>query len=219
MNLSPIDAQLQGQFPTVMVPIYSTLDGLDRNGHRFLMAKNGLWMEVKRSYLHAVIPVINQIPCVVPYGQVEKSLSILPIASQLIREFKNYAATVLPFECAGRILLHKPTGTMRLEILKATSVSPSHVEYQIPTLSVDEEMVLDIHSHGNFNAFFSSRDDEDDRSEVKIAGVIGNPARNERWEACFRLCLNGLFFPLKVNVENDHYLFSFGEVVNETPHS
>ncbi len=58
-------------------------------------------------------------------------------------------------------------------------------------------MVLDLHSHGLLDAFFSGTDNYDDgRGEVKIAGVIGNLDQPEV-TASFRLCANGVFVPLK----------------------
>ena len=56
-------------------------------------------------------------------------------------------------------------------------------------------MVIDLHSHGLLGAFFSSTDNFDDRSEVKIAGVIGNLNKPEVTTS-FRLCANGVFVSL-----------------------
>jgi len=80
-------------------------------------------------------------------------------------------------------------------MLEETSVGPGHVNVNLPTLEEDEHMVMDLHSHGLTEAFFSRTDNKDDRGATKIAGVIGNLDKPEA-TASFRLCANGVFVPL-----------------------
>jgi PRTRC genetic system protein A len=42
------------------------------------------------------------------------------------------------------------------------------------SLEEGEFLVLDLHSHGKFDAYFSERDDADDAGSMKFSGVIGN---------------------------------------------
>lgn len=80
-------------------------------------------------------------------------------------------------------------------MLEETSVGPGHVNVNLPTLEEDEHMVMDLHSHGLTEAFFSRTDNKDDRGATKIAGVIGNLDKPEV-TASFRLCANGMFVSL-----------------------
>ena len=80
-------------------------------------------------------------------------------------------------------------------MLEETSVGPGHVKVNLPTLEEDEHMIMDLHSHGLTEAFFSRTDNKDDRGATKIAGVIGNLDKPEA-TASFRLCANGVFVQL-----------------------
>ena len=81
-------------------------------------------------------------------------------------------------------------------MLEETSVGPGHVKVNLPTLEEDEHMVMDLHSHGLTDAFFSRTDNKDDAEvRLKIAGVIGNLDKPEVTTS-FRLCANGVFVPL-----------------------
>ncbi|MFZ6876088.1 Mov34/MPN/PAD-1 family protein [Undibacterium sp. Di27W] len=60
-------------------------------------------------------------------------------------------------------------------------------------------MVIDIHSHGFYPAFFSAKDNLDDKDTTKIAAVISftKSADGEiHCNAKFRLCINGIFIPM-----------------------
>ena len=45
--------------------------------------------------------------------------------------------------------------------------------YDWGSLPMDTTLVVDIHSHANFSAFFSGTDDNDDRNSIRISGVLG----------------------------------------------
>lgn len=47
-------------------------------------------------------------------------------------------------------------------------------------------------------AFFSATDDADDAGEVKISGVFGGLGPDTAPDVAFRLCVLGMFIPLKV---------------------
>lgn len=68
--MNKLDQNLQFLCPTVMVPRFEQLQPLDANGHRFLAAGDGLWIEVKRSWLNARMPIASS-PLRLPYGMVE----------------------------------------------------------------------------------------------------------------------------------------------------
>lgn len=193
-NLNQIDALLQAQFPTVMMPKFDALPAMEKAGHRFIMAKNGAWTQIKRSWLNVFLLIMPAARFPLPYGEVDASLTITPIPSQLFREFESFAKENYPNECAARILFKPSTQEFRLEKMVPTNVSTDRVSYDIPILPTDEELIVDLHSHGAYPPFFSSQDDLDDATEVKIAAVVGFPSGIEGdnlWR--FRLCANGFF--------------------------
>lgn len=193
-STNTIDAIMQSQFPTLMVPIIGSIPAMENNGHRFLMANNGVWVQVKRNWLNAVLPITGEPKVRVPYGVVSMECKVLAFPKHLMQEFGAFAKEQYPNECAARIIINSQSTSFRLEKMIPTSVSSDHVSYTIPVLSADEEIVVDIHSHGPHDSFFSPDDDKDDATEVKVAAVIGYPKGNDHaptW--CFRLCVNGLF--------------------------
>ena len=214
-ELHPIDQVMQKQFPTVMVPLHSKLTPLDKAGHRFLMGKNGLWVEVKRPWLSATLKVNEQSAFPLPYGDVEASLSVMPIPLYLVKQFTEYAETQLPNECAAQIILDVDTGNLRLEILKAKSVGSGHVDFDLAPLQPNEHLVMDIHSHGYHPVYFSKKDDADDKGGFYIAGVIGFKKQegqsSHSSNGIFRLCMNNLFTRLSVKKTSDHFHFYIGD--------
>lgn len=196
------DVALQSVMPTVMVPRYAELEKLDTPGNRILMAENGVWLEVCRAwlYMRERVALPPRIP--VPYGLVHKDMRFvfgkLPIA--MVTQFIELARIRSPNECAAWVVWNQRTNEWKLLMLEERSVGTGHVEINRPTLGEDEHMVLDLHSHGLLDAFFSSTDNYDDgRGEVKIAGVIGNLDKPEVTTS-FRLCANGMFVSLPFEI-------------------
>lgn len=191
------DVALQSVMPTVMVPRYSELKELATAGDRILMAANGVWLEVCRAWLYARVLVAKPSIIPVPYGQVSEVMRFgfgkLPRA--MVAQFIEQARARCPNECAAWVVWNQRTNEWRLMMLEETSVGPGHVNVNLPTLEEDEHMVMDLHSHGLTEAFFSRTDNKDDRGATKIAGVIGNLDKPEA-TASFRLCANGVFVPL-----------------------
>ena len=191
------DVALQSVMPTVMVPRYSKLEELATAGDRILMATNGVWLEVCRAWLYARVLVAKPSIIPVPYGQVSEVMRFgfgkLPRA--MVAQFIGQARARCPNECAAWVVWNQRTNEWKLMMLEETSVGLGHVSVNLPTLEEDEHMVMDLHSHGLTEAFFSRTDNKDDRGATKIAGVIGNIDKPEV-TASFRLCANGMFVPL-----------------------
>ncbi len=192
------DVALQSVLPTVMVPRYSELEELATPGNRLLMAANGVWLEVCRAWLYVRLPVAKPASIPVPYGDVSEEMRFgfgkLPKA--MVAQFIELARARCPNECAAWVVWNSRTNEWRLTMLEETSVGPGHVNVNLPALGEDEHMVMDLHSHGLTEAFFSRTDNKDDRGATKIAGVIGNLDKPEA-TASFRLCANGVFVPLQ----------------------
>lgn len=192
--MNPIDQALQSVTPTVMVPRHEKLEELSVPGHRILMAKNGVWLEVYRAWIYTRMPIAFDLPIAVPYGTVtaEKRMACGKIPKDLVAQFIVKAKVRYPNECAAWVVWNESTCGWKLLMLDEISVGPDHAHVNLPRLEDGEHLVLDLHSHGFHPAYFSSTDDEDDCGAVKIAGVIGN-VDDEVVSTAFRLCVNGVF--------------------------
>lgn len=191
------DAALQTLTPSVMVPKFGQLNNMDEAGHRFLLGHDGLWMEVKRPWLELCVPLAQQSIVPMPYGQVSKKMQFKfgKLPQVYLWAFLQEARNHLPNECAAWFIWNETDNTMRMEMLVANFASSGSINYQCPVLEEGEHFVADIHSHGTAHAFFSSQDNEDDKTEVKIAAVLGNVDRAVPTMQA-RLCANGYFIDL-----------------------
>ncbi len=195
--MNTIDQTLQSVTPTLMVPKFEEPVPLEKNGHRFWVASSGLWMEAVNDWSHVVLPVVYQDSVSMPYGdlspRIDFTVDKLPLG--LIEEFIDYARKQPTIEVAGWIIWNRKERSTRLQILESLEASEAHVQYVCPELNEDESLLIDIHSHGAFPAFFSGKDNNDDKGGFKVAVVVGNldkPAVS----ICARLCVYGLYSPL-----------------------
>lgn len=195
--MNPKDGALHALTPTIMVPKFEAFAPLDAAGHRFLAAADGLWMEVRRAWLYARLPVALQEGVPMPYGTVTPALELCfgKVPKGMLAEFVDMARAALPNEAAATVIWNEGTGAIRLQPLEAISASRDHITYKASELEYGEHEIVDLHSHGSSPAFFSSQDDADDATAVKIAGVVGNLDKPEPTYA-FRLCALGRFLPL-----------------------
>lgn len=195
MNLNAIDAALQAVTPTVMVPGYEPLCPMVDSGHRFLAARDGLWIEVRRPWLRAVLPVAQQESVPMPYGWLKPlvELSCGRVPGSVAAAFVADALRTPDTEIAGGALWHEATGAWRYVRFEAIESSGAHIKYQRPRLAEGEHLVLDMHSHGRHSAFFSPTDNIDDRGDVKLALVLGRVGETNGSEIVMRLCSMGVF--------------------------
>lgn len=195
--LNPIDKALQQAVPTIMVPAHQELCPMQDYGHRYLIAADGIWVEVLRPWLHATWPVALQSSVAMPYGtlsrKVKFSFQKLPI--DLISRFCSEARAASPVEHGTWITWNSQSGEFRYRGLDITHASEDELNYIRPALDEDESLVLDLHSHGEGEAYFSPKDNRDDAGEVKIAGCIGLCDQSIQ-EQAYRLCLLGIFIPI-----------------------
>lgn len=191
------DIALQTLTPSVIVPKFSVFQKLEQAGSRFCIASDGLWLEVKRSWLDLCVPLALQYKVNMPYGQLKQSMQFNfgKLPSGFLKQFIEDAREALPYEHAAWFIWSEEIGAMRYQTLEAESASVGAITYRCPVLEDGEEVIADIHSHGHLNAFFSRQDDDDDKSEVKIAIVVGNVGTDNPTMK-MRLCANGYFLPL-----------------------
>lgn len=204
-----LDVALFDSAPTVAVPKHAKFAALKEIGHRFLMTAEGVFVEVRRPWLHIIqrlawtrdgaSPTAGPVP---PYGTVEEKVEFafgrLGSALQELQAFAAEARAALPNEYAAWIVWDAEKQKLQYRPLLATSATPGSITFERPALAEHESLAIDLHSHGNGSAFFSATDDVDDAGEVKISGVFGGLGEGCEPDVAFRLCVLGMFIPLKV---------------------
>lgn len=201
-----LDAKLWDSAPTVAVPKFAAFKELEEVGHRFLATAEGLFVEVRRPWLHVIQPVapLNGQTVRPPYGTVQPKVKLaferLGTAFPHVRTFIEAARAIAPNEHAAWVIWNSHTGDLEYRDLNITNATPGAITYDRPALEAHESLVLDLHSHGGTAAFFSTTDDQDDAGEVKIACVVGDLAEGKTPSILFRLCVLGMMLPLNVPV-------------------
>ena len=197
MEIDVRDKVIQEVSPTIMVPRYSNLEFLSETRHRFLVANDGLWIEAKSPWIHLVLPISNFQKFNLPYGVLKRVLKFRfdKIPFVFLDTFALDSQKSLPTEHTAWILWDQKKEKLVYRDLKILESGEGRVNFERPVLEEHESLVADLHSHGNLSSFFSQQDDEDDRGELKIAGVLGRVGTNkQKWS--FRLCAGGTFFQL-----------------------
>lgn len=196
MSVDARDAALQASCPVLAVPRYGELPSAPP-GQRVLIAGNGVFLEVTRSWMTCVLR-LGDLPAKppLPFGTAEEHLSfafgVIPL--RLLDDFIEHGRRSLPNEAAGALVFSRTRGDLRLVLHEALAAGPAAIRYRIGSLDADEELAIDLHTHGAQGAFWSKTDDADDQG-VKVCGVFGN-LDGPRTSAAFRLAINGRFVDL-----------------------
>ncbi|WP_244136229.1 PRTRC system protein A [Burkholderia vietnamiensis] len=201
-----LDNALFDSAPVAAVPRHAEFAPLLDVGHRFLLAAEGLFVEIRRPWLHLiqqVAPIEGACPRP-PYGSIDAKIEFafgrISAAEPHLRRFATDAAGAAPNEHAAWIVWNETSKELVYREVEVTSSTPTAITINRPALADDESLAFDLHSHGAGPAGFSATDDADDAGEVKIAGVIGgvgtaNPS------VAFRLCALGKMITLRVPVQ------------------
>lgn len=197
-----MDVALLAAAPVAVVPANSDFFPLQENGHRFLLATDGIYLEARRPWLHFVQRLAAITGVRVPYGplatKVEFPFGRLGNALTQLQEFAQHAKAAAPIEAAGSVIWNSSTDAWRIEYPEIIGeASSTHIEFKQVALQENEHLVIDLHSHGNGPAFFSDQDNLDDAGSVKISGVYGSLDQPEP-AAEFRICVLGMTIPLNV---------------------
>lgn len=176
-----------------MVPRYGELQRMDTDGHRFLVAEDGLYIEARRPWVSAILPAGDshiRLPYGVATPQVSFSLrGIIP----LLHRFIVAAGAAAPDEHAAW-LSSDADGNLMYEEVGISLMSASAISYQRPKYANMNGRVLavDCHSHGHLPAFFSDEDNRDALDDIKLEVVVGNLDDPVHSIAC-RLSILGMF--------------------------
>jgi|JI6StandDraft_1071083.scaffolds.fasta_scaffold166407_2 PRTRC genetic system protein A len=178
LTMHKLDAILQNECPIVMVPLYGDLEPLAMNGHRFLAAKNGLFVDVRRPWLTLRMKFADSEGFHFPYGKVKPFMRFNFAGKGLTRMLHQFIAQAKEtggVETAAWLTYAPQAKTFLLSKLEYLEQGPGRVQYLRPTSSPDALPVVDCHSHASFPAFFSETDDQDDKDDdLKIAFVVGS---------------------------------------------
>jgi PRTRC genetic system protein A len=195
-----LDAALLHMAPIVAAPAKSEFFPLQEPGHRFVLGAGGLYLEVRRPWLHFIHCIGPAAAVAIPYGAIvpkcEMAFGRVGNALPQLRDFAVHAVAEAPKEAGGCVLWNSENDTWRIEY-PAGHATNSSLTYTPVEPGENEHVVIDLHSHGSLPAFFSDTDDADDAGSVKIAGVYGNLDTNAP-TVCFRICVLGLAIPLNV---------------------
>ena len=188
-----LDSLLQKQFPVVVAPKFSDFEPLATPGDRFVVAEQGLLLETRRAWVHAVSPVQGG-PMLrpVPFGAgpaVGVRLLCGALPAEMERRFIDRARRALPNECACWITWNEHTRTFAYRDVQVLEHSPARIRYTRPNLEDGEHLVADIHSHGLFAAGFSKDDEADDRGTLQLSIVYGNLDQGVVSKAVVMRCL------------------------------
>ncbi len=187
-KLSPADAVLLGQTPALMMPRFSPLPDLMPGCRRYIVARDGLYVQAC-SRLLSVTLCAEKFHTALPYGNLDESVSlscgILP--SAIYEELRDRAIAAFPDEWAAYVVYD---GAFRIVEPKVISRSGGHVSYRMNGINEDQ-IILDIHSHGRHDAFFSHADDRTDMHGVYLASVFGKCGNAENITCKSRIVIDG----------------------------
>jgi len=197
-----MDMALLAAAPVAAVPRHAPFHPLQEAGHRFLLAGDGLYLEVRRPWLHFIHQLAEQSAVAIPYGAIagkcELDFGSIGSALAQMKEFAAKARADAPTEAAASLLWDYRKKAWRIDYPEIIGeASASHIQYRQVEPGPDESIAIDLHSHGHHGAFFSGTDDEDDRGAVKISAVFGN-LDTAAPTVAFRLCVLGLYIPINV---------------------
>lgn len=208
------DAILQAHTPAIMVPRYGTLAPLEKAGHRYLVASDGLWLEVRRPWIHVhALIAMQRADHVPPFGEVSPDgfggrdfKAVYAFGDEDLDRVQTLflydARQAFPNEFAAWAVWNERDRRLDYRPLLATEATPASLELVRPQLEEHEHLAIDLHSHGALRAGFSAADDEDDHGEVKLAVVVGTLDTTPTW--CTRLCLLGLFLTAEATGDPDY---------------
>jgi PRTRC genetic system protein A len=182
-----------GETPALMQPVFGEkLPAPELGKHRFVAGRDGLYMEAQNPVI-AVRQLIAKASVRLPYGGVDQcGIQLLngkiPVA--ILGEALMKAHNACPNEWVGLVVWDINRHVYRLFEPAVLSGSCGHISYR-NILPDGLELVVDLHSHGFFEAFFSETDDLSDLGGFYIAGVLSH--RSATPSSVSRLVVNGHF--------------------------
>src|SRR5437870_5164923 len=114
-----LDVALARSFPVASVPKYGPFEPLAEPGQRLLVASNGLFLEIERNWLHAIVMCgIGVDTLRLPFGNLEQRIELRfgKVPTAFIAEFIHHARAVAPNELAGVMAYDRATDRLDLRL-------------------------------------------------------------------------------------------------------
>lgn len=207
------DLLLLSMATVAVVPKHSAFAPLEDNGHRFLLADDGTYLEVRRPWLYVVHRLAQQTAVAMPFGAIEPCTQLaFGRISQIVPQIQRFTASAireLPNEHADMLVWNRIDESLSDLNVSISRATPGSLIYECRPLDDHESLAVDIHSHGVAPAFYSATDNQDDFGSVKLSVVIGDLDKIQP-SIVVRLCLLGLYLPIHVPADK---VFSGMEIV------
>ena len=142
---------------------------------RYVLARNGLFVQTRTAALEASLPLAT-LPDGLPYGSARIGVRLrhAPPPPSLWHDLKRRAVAACPWEWTA-YLPHDGT-TYRVFEPPIRRRDAGHIAYQPLPIALQAQLVLHVHSHGFGEATFSAQDDVADATGgdgVYVAVVFG----------------------------------------------
>lgn len=192
---SDTDCALLGQTPALMMPRFGDLPDLGENERRYVLAHDGVYLQA-RSPVMQVCLRMTKTACCLPFGVLQEKVLLTGglMPAGILADLSARAVAASPKEWAAFVVWDG--AKHRVVEPEKISYSGSHISYLRPTDEQAGTVVLDIHSHGEHEAFFSATDDRSDLDGVYFACVLGNCKSAERVNLVSRIVVDGFYYNL-----------------------
>ncbi len=144
-------------------------------GYEYITASNGIYVRAENRFIKALIPIVQA-----PAGTVR---GLHPLAPSIKLKVSPMPISLLKDILANARQMRTKTGQLR-EVLYRFHYNGPQVRVDRPQQDASSthvrtigdggpDVILELHSHGNMNAFWSARDNADEKG-FRFYGVIGN---------------------------------------------
>ncbi|MES1933268.1 PRTRC system protein A [Salinisphaera shabanensis T35B1] len=197
---SVLDRALARATPVYPAAHSGELPALKEGAHCYLIANDGLFVLGRGCGFSALIRV-SRIRKLSPFGELSEGVTFddARVPRALVREAADRAIAENPNEWAGAIV--RTGDGYALQSVDVESASPGHVTYRRDSYD-DAAVVVDMHSHGTLEAYFSRTDDASDEQGVHLSSVFGHCTDRKRLKIAARVTINGHF----LEIEPEHWL-------------
>lgn len=186
---------IQQAFPLLSAPLYGGVDPAQKAGMRYLVGRQGVYREITLPWIrHQVLIAPCSMPFSLPFGDLksETDIQCQPLDLGMLKRFSMDARDLAPKEVAAALIWNEHNKQWRYALRQTIDSTDSHVRYREVSLQDGEHLVVDMHSHGYWPAFFSHEDDADDRGAMRFSLVLGSLNEAEPTSK-LRLCMAGVF--------------------------
>lgn len=191
----PRDQVLLANNPTLMMPRFGALPSLEIGMKRFVLARDGLYIQARSHVLTVTAKLADTPP--MPYGGLEPSVEMIGglLPAALYHAFCASALSTSPVETAGFVLWDRSRKEYVLAHREGITSSTTHISYLIDDID-DDMVVCNWHSHGKSPAFFSKTDDASDNRGLYIASVFGHCTSPADITVTTRIVIDGYYIPI-----------------------